>query len=51
MGARRITRWGGSRCERPSGDGEPGGTYTGVYNNDYEFSGTGDLDECNGTNA
>ncbi|MBG7605052.1 MAG: YHYH protein [Actinobacteria bacterium] len=34
--------------ERPSGDGEPGGTYTGIYNNDYEFSGTGDLDECNG---
>ena len=34
--------------ERPSGDGEPGGAYTGIYNNDYEFSGTGDLDECNG---
>jgi hypothetical protein len=34
--------------ERPSGDSEPGGTYTGTYNNDYEFSGTGDLDECNG---
>jgi hypothetical protein len=34
--------------ERPAGDGEPGGTYTGIYNNDYEFSETGDLDECNG---
>jgi hypothetical protein len=34
--------------ERPSGDGEPGGVYSGVYNNDYEFGGTGDLDECNG---
>jgi YHYH protein len=33
---------------RPAGDGEPGGSYTGIYNNDYEFSGTGDLDECNG---
>jgi len=36
------------RGERPSDDEEPGGIYSGVYNNDYEFSGTGDLDECNG---
>lgn len=34
--------------ERPSGDDQPGGVYSGIYNNDYEFSGTGDLDECNG---
>ena len=34
--------------ERPSGEGDPGGTYNGIYNNDYEYSGTGDLDECNG---
>jgi len=33
---------------RPSGDGEPGGTYDGTYNDDYEFTGAGDLDECNG---
>lgn len=30
---------------RPSG---PGGTYDGTYVDDYEFTGTGDLDECNG---
>lgn len=34
--------------ERPLGDGEPGGIYSGIYNNDYEFGSTGDLDECNG---
>ena len=34
--------------ERPSGDGDPGGTYRGIYNNDYEFTDAGDLDECNG---
>lgn len=34
---------------RPSGDGEPGGTYDGTYRDDYEYvEGYGDLDECNG---
>ncbi|MGH1340655.1 MAG: YHYH protein [Nannocystales bacterium] len=38
--------------ERVSQEGEgafPGGTYDGTYVDDYEFSGAGDLDECNGT--
>lgn len=26
----------------------PGGEYTGIYNDDWEFSNAGDLDECNG---
>ncbi len=30
---------------RPSG---PGGSYDGTYIDDYEFTGAGDLDECNG---
>ncbi|WP_419907244.1 YHYH protein [Hoeflea sp.] len=34
--------------ERPGGDGNPGGSYDGLYRSDYEFSGNGDLDECNG---
>ncbi len=29
-------------------DNDPGGEYDGMYNNDYEFTGNGDLDECNG---
>lgn len=34
---------------RPSGDGNPGGTYDGTYRDDYEYvAGLGDLDECNG---
>ncbi|MEO0980611.1 MAG: YHYH protein, partial [Pseudomonadota bacterium] len=33
---------------RPSGDGNPGGAYDGLYRSDYEFTGAGDLDECNG---
>jgi hypothetical protein len=33
---------------RPSGDGNPGGTYDGLYVDDWEFAGAGDLDECNG---
>ncbi|MEO0636757.1 MAG: YHYH protein [Pseudomonadota bacterium] len=33
---------------RPSGNGSPGGTYTGYYVADWEFTGQGDLDECNG---
>ena len=33
---------------RPGGQNNPGGTYDGTYNNDYEFTGAGDLDECNG---
>ena len=33
---------------RPEGDGDPGGTYTGRYVQDFEFTGEGDLDACNG---
>ena len=33
---------------RPSGTGESGGEYDGTYVDDYEFTGAGDLDECNG---
>ena len=33
---------------RPTGDGSPGGAYDGLYRADYEFTGAGDLDECNG---
>ncbi len=34
---------------RPGPDNDnPGGTYDGEYIDDYEFTGTGDLDECNG---
>lgn len=29
-------------------DDNPGGTYDGTYIDDYEFTGSGDLDECNG---
>lgn len=34
--------------ERPGGDGNPGGSYDGLYRADYEFTGAGDLDACNG---
>jgi hypothetical protein len=33
---------------RPIGEGSPGGTYDGTYNEDYEFTNAGTLDECNG---
>ena len=34
---------------RPSGTGDPGGTYDGAFRDDYEYiEGVGDLDECNG---
>ncbi len=34
---------------RPSGVGEPGGSYDGAYRDDYEYvEGLGDLDKCNG---
>ncbi len=34
---------------RPSGQGQPGGSYDGTYRDDFEYvSGLGDLDECNG---
>lgn len=29
-------------------DDNPGGTYDGLYRDDYEFTGNGDLDACNG---
>ncbi len=34
---------------RPTGAGQPGGTYDGQFRDDYEYvPGLGDLDECNG---
>lgn len=34
---------------RPSGQGQPGGSYDGTFRDDYEYvAGLGDLDECNG---
>ncbi|WP_199915595.1 sulfatase-like hydrolase/transferase [Saccharobesus litoralis] len=34
---------------RPSGSGEPGGTYDGAFRDDWQYvNGAGDLDECNG---
>ncbi|MEO0497104.1 MAG: YHYH protein [Pseudomonadota bacterium] len=33
---------------RPSGAGNPSGNHTGYYVADWEFTGQGDLDECNG---
>lgn len=33
---------------RPSSDTDPGGVYDGMYIDDFEFTGAGDLDECNG---
>lgn len=34
---------------RPTGAGNPGGTYDGTYRDDYEYvAGLGDLDQCNG---
>ncbi|MEN0088366.1 MAG: YHYH protein [Pseudomonadota bacterium] len=33
---------------RPKTPGSPGGTHTGMYLADWEFTGGGDLDECNG---
>jgi len=33
---------------RPSSASDPGGAYDGMYVDDYEFTGAGDLDECNG---
>ncbi|MEY4641142.1 MAG: hypothetical protein RLZZ227_1136 [Pseudomonadota bacterium] len=34
---------------RPTGSGNPGGSYDGTYRDDYEYvAGSGDLDECNG---
>lgn len=33
---------------RPSSISDPGGSYDGMYVDDYEFTGRGDLDECNG---
>jgi hypothetical protein len=34
--------------DRPAGDSSPGGSYDGTYIQDYEFTGAGTLDECNG---
>ncbi len=40
-----YTLKGGSR---PSGANDPGGAYDGMYVDDYEHTGAGDLDACNG---
>lgn len=34
--------------QRPSGDSSPAGNYDGTYVQDYEFTGVGTLDRCNG---
>lgn len=34
--------------QRPTGSSSPGGTYDGTYIQDYEFTNSGTLDECNG---
>ena len=34
--------------QRPAGNDDPGGTHDGTYVADWAFTGTGDLDECNG---
>jgi len=34
--------------KRPVSQTDPGGTYDGTYIDDYEFTGSGDLDQCNG---
>ncbi len=36
---------------RPAPPNGPGGTPDGTYIDDYEYTGTGDLDECNGMNV
>ncbi len=33
---------------RPTSESSPGGTYDGTYNEDYEYTNAGTLDECNG---
>lgn len=48
---RVVSGWTLRTGERQSQDGEgafPGGTYDGTYVDDYEFTGAGDLDACNG---
>jgi hypothetical protein len=34
--------------ERPESDVDPGGAFDGLYVDDWEFTGAGDLDRCNG---
>ncbi len=34
--------------QRATVNGQPGGTYDGVFVEDYEYAGAGDLDECSG---
>jgi hypothetical protein len=34
--------------DRPNTTGNPGGSYDGTYIDDWEYTGAGDLDECNG---
>lgn len=43
-----ISGYGLKTTPRPAPPAGPGGTPDGTYIDDYEFTGTGDLDECNG---
>ncbi len=43
-----LSGWTLREGQRPSGDGNPGGDYDGLYIDDWEFTNTGDLDRCNG---
>jgi len=36
------------RGTRAGGTGDPGGSYDGMYIDDWEYAGAGDLDKCNG---
>ncbi|MCA9699110.1 MAG: YHYH protein, partial [Myxococcales bacterium] len=38
----------GARTNQPGEGAFPGGSYDGTFIDDYEFTGAGDLDECNG---
>jgi hypothetical protein len=43
-----LSGWTLKTGTRPSSSTDPGGTYDGTYVDDWEFTGAGDLDECNG---
>ncbi|WP_428263980.1 YHYH protein [Haliangium sp.] len=43
-----VSGWTLKVGDRPSGTGDPGGSYDGSYVDDWEYTGAGDLDECNG---
>ncbi len=43
-----VSGYGLRSGNRPGGHDNPGGVYDGIYRSDYEFTGAGDLDACNG---